>query len=205
MFIHLYVLPSRLWNLPQSFSDGYISATTHQKAFILGWWVPWRVCLHSINFGLRVSINFGLRVHALGWGWKSKRGIPYRSVKLLFLAHLSRRLTRWAYRMGLEPVSQFILPPGQLAPRGASQPRLACPPGGKLSRDILPPALVILTPGGQAVQGGKINCYTGVRPCVRPSVHPHFQTWISARPAGRLQPNFIWSIIGVGERLHGNG
>ena len=63
-----------------------------------------------------------------------------------FLAHLSRRLTRWAYRMGLEP---------------------AC-----------------------------------VRACVRPCVHPHFQTWISPRPAGRLQPNFIWSIIGVGERLH---
>ena len=38
----------------------------------------------------------------------------------------------------------------------------ACPPGvkitrvgGKISRDILPP-------GGQAVQGGKINCYTGM-------------------------------------------
>ena len=37
----------------------------------------------------------------------------------------------------------------------------ACPPGvkiirvgGKISRDSLPP-------GGQAVQGGKINCYTG--------------------------------------------
>ena len=27
--------------------------------------------------------------------------------------------------------------------------------GGKISREILPP------PGGQAVQGGKINCYTG--------------------------------------------
>ena len=63
-----------------------------------------------------------------------------------FLAHLSRRLTRWAYRMGLEPAS--------------------------------------------------------VRPCVRASVRPHFQTWISPRPAGRLQSNFIWSIIGVGERLH---
>ena len=55
------------------------------------------------------------------------------------------------------PVSQFILPPGQLAPWGASQPRLACPPGGKLSRDILPPALVILTPGEQAVQAG-LSC-----------------------------------------------
>ena len=55
------------------------------------------------------------------------------------------------------PVSQFILPPGQLTPRGASQPRLACPPGGKLSRDILPPTLVIFTPGGQAVQAG-LSC-----------------------------------------------
>ena len=54
-------------------------------------------------------------------------------------------------------VSQFILPPGQLAPQGLSQPRLACPPGGNLSRDILPPALVIFTPGGQAVQAG-LSC-----------------------------------------------
>ena len=28
--------------------------------------------------------------------------------------------------------------------------------GGKISREILPP-------GGQAVQGGKINCYTGIK------------------------------------------
>ena len=55
---------------------------------------------------------------------------------LWFLAHLSRRLTRWAYRMGLEPAF------------------------------------------------------------VRPSVRPHFQTWLSLRPAGRLQSNFVWSIIG---------
>ena len=40
----------------------------------------------------------------------------------------------------MAPVSQFILPPGQLAPQ-----------------DILPPALVILTPGGQAVQAG-LSC-----------------------------------------------
>ena len=47
------------------------------------------------------------------------------------------------------PVSKFILPPGQVHPRGASQPRLACPPGGNLSRVILPPTLVIFTPGGK--------------------------------------------------------
>ena len=34
------------------------------------------------------------------------------------------------------------------------------------------------------------------------SVRQHFQTWISPRPAGQLQSNFIWSIIGMGERLH---
>ena len=74
--------------------------------------------------------------------------LQFSNIKIFccFLAHLSRRLTRWAYRMGLEPAS--------------------------------------------------------VRPSMRASVHPHFQTWISPRPAGRLQSNFIWSIIGVGERLH---
>ena len=70
----------------------------------------------------------------------------HRKHSSLFLAHLSRRLTRWTYRMGLEPAF--------------------------------------------------------VRPSVCASVRPHFQTWISPRPAGRLQSNFIWSIIGVGERLH---
>ena len=44
-------------------------------------------------------------------------------------------------------VSQFILPPGQLAP-GGKPTAVALPPGGKLSRDILPPTLVIFTPWG---------------------------------------------------------
>ena len=35
----------------------------------------------------------------------------------------------------------------------------------------------------------------------RPSVRSHFQTLISLRPEGRSQSNFIWSVIGVGERL----
>ena len=39
--------------------------------------------------------------------------------------------------------------PGQLAPGGEDNQG-----GGQVSRDSLPP-------GGQAVQGGKINCYTG--------------------------------------------
>ena len=60
------------------------------------------------------------------------------------------------------PVSQFILPPGQVAPRGASQPWLACPPGGNLSRDILPPTLVTFTPGGQHIPAG-LSCPPGVK------------------------------------------
>ena len=31
---------------------------------------------------------------------------------------------------------------------------------------------------------------------------PHFQTWISLKPDGQSQPNFMCSITGVGERLH---
>ena len=56
-------------------------------------------------------------------------------------------------------MSQFILPPGQLDPRGGGGKLTAVglPPGGKLSRDILTPTLVIFTPGGQAVQAG-LSC-----------------------------------------------
>ena len=60
------------------------------------------------------------------------------------------------------PVSQFILPPGQVAPRGASQPWTGCPPGGNLSRDILPPTLVIFTPGGWHILAG-LSCPPGVK------------------------------------------
>ena len=59
--VSLLEFTSKFYN---SFSNGYISVTTHQKAFILGSWLPWRVCL--------LSINFGPRVHVPGWGWGSK-------------------------------------------------------------------------------------------------------------------------------------
>ena len=63
------------------------------------------------------------------------------------------------FRQYFIPVSQFILPPGQLAPRGGKPTAVSLPPppGGKLSQDILPPALVIFTPGGQAVQAS-LSC-----------------------------------------------
>ena len=65
-------------------------------------------------------------------------------------------------KIKLNPVSQFILPPGQVASRGASQPWTGCPPGGNLSRDILPPTLVIFTLGGQHIPAG-LSCPPGVK------------------------------------------
>ena len=40
--------------------SGYISLTTHQKAFIFEPWVPERVIFYAMSFGPRV--------HAPGWG-----------------------------------------------------------------------------------------------------------------------------------------
>ena len=52
----------------------------------------------------------------------------------------------------------YLHPGGQDKPAGISYPPgvKISRVGGKISRDSLPP-------GGQAVQGGKINCYTGSR------------------------------------------
>ena len=78
-------------------------------------------------------------------------------------------------------MSQFILPPGQVAPRGASQPWLACPPGGNLSRDILPPTLVTFTPGGQHIPAG-LSCPPGVKLNQPGYLAPHPWTWSSNCP-----------------------
>ena len=51
-------------------------------------------------------------------------------------------------------VSQFILPPRQLAPRGASQPQLACPPpGGQAVPGYLTPCPGYLNPRGASCPG----------------------------------------------------
>ena len=56
----------------------------------------------------------------------------------------------------IRPVSQFILPPGQVAPRGATcpgisypPPWLSSPPGGDISRLVYlaPPGVKINQPG----------------------------------------------------------
>ena len=46
------------------------------------------------------------------------------------------------------------LAPWTACPPGGKPTAVNLPPGEKLSRDILPPTLVIFTPGGQAVQAG---------------------------------------------------
>ena len=48
------------------------------------------------------------------------------------------------------PLDSLPPPP---PPPGVKPTAVGFPPGGKLSRDILPPTLVIFTPGGQAVPG----------------------------------------------------
>ena len=85
------------------------------------------------------------------------------------------------FSVALLPVSQFILPPGQVAPRGASQPWLACPPGGNLSRVILPPTLVTFTPGGQHIPAG-LSCPPGVKLNQPGYLAPHPWTWSSNCP-----------------------
>ena len=70
----------------------------------------------------------------------------------------------------------------------------ACPPGvkitrvgGKITRDSLPP-------GGQAVQGGKINCYTGTV-CAIKTVEGDFQfCWMISPNIGQTHkenPNLV--------------
>ena len=61
--------------------------------------------------------------------------------------------SRWGARY---PSWVIFTPGGQDKPAGISYPPgvKISRVGGKISRDSLPP-------GGQAVQGGKINCYTG--------------------------------------------
>ena len=49
------------------------------------------------------------------------------------------------------------LAPWTACPPGGKPTAVSLPPGGKLSRDILPPTLVIFTPGGQAVQAS-LSC-----------------------------------------------
>ena len=91
----------------------------------------------------------------------------------LFLAHLSHRLTKWAYSIPMvvvHPSSAFL---AHLSRR--------------LTRWAYSIAMVRRCPSSSVVR------------CRR---RPHFQTCISLKPAGQPRSNFMCSITGVGERLH---
>ena len=142
----------------------------HASSFIFGWIIikvagiqDRNKSLVEFDFWLNQTTHFGVTCSWVTkishfWTWISLKpvcGFHGNRKPLLtyngendvttfswLLAHLSRRLTRWADKIGLEPES------------------------------------------------------------VCPSVRYLIQTWISLRPGVWLQPNFIWSIIRVGESLH---
>ena len=58
------------------------------------------------------------------------------------------------------PVSQCILYPGQVVPRGTTYPRAGCTPGYNLPRGKLYPTLGSLYPGVQATLAG-VSCTPG--------------------------------------------
>ena len=98
----------------------------------------WYVCYFA-----KRQILFGHTTLIMNFVYASETLFQRHIFKVLYLAHLSRRLTRWALRMGLEPAS------------------------------------------------------------VRPSVRSHFQTWISPRPAGRLQQILSEASLGWGKAALG--
>ena len=102
----------------------------------------WYVCYFA-----KRQILFGHTTLIMNFVYASETLFQRHIFKVLYLAHLSRRLTRWAFRMGLELAS--------------------------------------------------------VHPSVRPSVRSHFQTWISPRPAGRLQQILSEASLGWGKAALG--
>ena len=100
--------------------------------------------LKNLDFGITY---WNLRQPILIW----KQRKQYKTCTLCFHNYASR----WGARL---PSWVIFTPGGQDKPAGISYPPgvKISRVGGKISRDSLPP-------GGQAVQGGKINCYTGHR------------------------------------------
>ena len=113
-------------------------------------------------------------------GWRNKKRWSGCSLKIQD-GHMVNVVQRTLYLATSLPVSQFILPPGQVAPRGATQPWTGCPPGGNMSRDILPPTLVIFTPGGRHIPAG-LSCPPGVKINQPGYLAPHPWFWSSNCP-----------------------
>ena len=107
-------------------------------------------------------------------------GRTYRHTYIITYTHMHDQNIKCLWNLRW-PVSQFILPPGQVAPRGASQPWTGCPPGGNMSRDILHPTLVIFTPGGRHIPAG-LSCPPGVKINQPGYLAPHPCFWSSNCP-----------------------
>ena len=89
------------------------------------------------------------------------KSLPLSKFTHLFLAlpnppeELIKKLNKifFTFLWNSGPVSQFILSTGQLAPWGASQPWLACPPRGQAVPGYLTPCLGYLYPRGASCPG----------------------------------------------------
>ena len=116
----------------------------------------WRLCSCA---GRQVT---GFRRHISGFGrqWK---GVTYKYAaendNILLFACLDHYYNLSVCQIGIRKTSVLDICSSVNCITMARCPSLSCPLDslGKLSRDILPPTLVILTPGGQAVQAG-LSC-----------------------------------------------
>ena len=100
-----------------------------------------------------------------------------------FLFHKSR--TKSHQRMGSQSILSTGVPvylaPWTGCPPGGKPTMVGLPPGGNLSRDILPPTLVTFTPGGQHIPAG-LSCPPGVKLNQPGYLAPHPWTWSSNCP-----------------------
>ena len=109
------------------------------------WWSLFVHCpyLHpSVNIFKRLLLWSRWAIVAQIWygafiGWGNERVLKWS------------RFTDQAGRHAHIPMYWFILHPGQFGPRGWSCLWVACPPGVKIPRGILPPTLGSLPPGGE--------------------------------------------------------
>ena len=126
--------------------------------------------MFTASAGKYRKVNKVLSLQNLDFGityWNKRQPIligkqrkQYKTCRLCFHNYDSK----WGARY---PSWVIFTPGGQDKPAGISYPPgvKITRVGGKISRDSLPP-------GGQAVQGGKINCYTGSRATALPGLCP---------------------------------
>ena len=116
MFVRSFVTFRRVSEIYVKFSvkislSGYISITTHQKAFIFGLWVPLRVWFHAMSDGPRD--------YAPGWGWRSKSRTLLKCVflQICFENNLCTYISRFSdFALYLEDHLMYIWDNGSVWP-----------------------------------------------------------------------------------------